>query len=411
MAPEEEPSPLEDFARVVAVIPAHNEERNVGSVVLRLREMLGVVIVVDDGSHDATAEVARLAGARVVSHPANQGYGAAIRSGLAAAQELLPRAVVLMDADGQHRVEDVRDLVRPILDDEADVAVGSRFADTRSRVPPMRRVAQHGLTWLTNFGSGMKLTDSQSGMRAFGPRALEALLLKSSSMAAASEMQFLASDAQLRVCEVPIEIRYFDEVKRNPIGHGLDVLNGILLLVSQRRPLLFFGVPGLVLAMIAVSLGLDVGQTFARVRVLLVGRAHCGRDSGYGGHAEHVHGAGLERSPGPAVRTARATVNPAAPSVSVIVLTYNAREFVARCLTSALSQEYPDFEADRGRQRFGRWHRRVCAPASSLRCGSLPPRTTAATARATIWVQPKRRATCWSSSTRMRFPSRTGCAT
>ena len=261
-----------DLSRVVAIIPAFNEERNVGSVVLRLRHVLDSVIVVNDGSHDATEEVARLAGAQVISHPTNHGYGAAIRTGLAAAQKLDPRAVVLMDADGQHRVEDVCDLVRPILEDEADVAVGSRFADDRTQVPRMRKVAQHGLTWLSNVGSGVKLTDSQSGMRAFGPRALASILLSSTSMAAASEMQFLASDAQLRVCEVPIEIRYFGEVKRNPIGQGLDVLNGIIRLVSLRRPLLFFGLPGLLLVIVGVFLALDVVLTFDRVHVLLVGQ-------------------------------------------------------------------------------------------------------------------------------------------
>src|ERR671932_2046791 len=249
-----------DLSRVVAIIPAFNEERNVGSVVLRLRHVLDSVIVVNDGSHDATEEIARLAGAQVFGHVGNRGYGAAIRTGLAAAQKLDPRAVVLMDADGQHRVEDVLDLVRPVLEDEADVAVGSRFVDNRTQVPRMRKVAQHGLTWLSNVGSGVKLTDSQSGMRAFGPRALDALLLSSTSMAAASEMQFLASDARLRVCEVPIEIRYFGEVKRNPIGHGLDVLNGILRLVSLRRPLLFFGLPGLLLVMLGVALALGVIQ-------------------------------------------------------------------------------------------------------------------------------------------------------
>jgi glycosyltransferase involved in cell wall biosynthesis len=261
-----------NLSGVVAIIPAYNEERNVGSIVLRLRHVLDEVIVVNDGSQDATEEVARLAGAQVISHVTNSGYGAAIQTGLAAAQKLGPRAVVLMDADGQHRVEDVVDLVRPILEDEADVAVGSRFADGRTQVPRMRRVAQHGLTWLTNVSSGVKLTDSQSGMRAFGPRALDALLLSSSSMAAASEMQFLAGDAQLRVCEVPIEIRYFGEVKRNAIGHGLDVLNGIIRLVSLRRPLLFFGVPGFWVLVLGIALALDVVQTFDRVHVLLVGQ-------------------------------------------------------------------------------------------------------------------------------------------
>jgi hypothetical protein len=261
-----------DLSGVVAIIPAFNEERNVGSVVLRLRHVLDTVIVVDDGSSDATEQVARLAGAQVIGHPVNQGYGAAIQTGLEAAQKLEPRAVVLMDADGQHRVEDVCDLVRPILDGVADVAVGSRFADDRTRVPRMRRVAQHGLTWLTNVGSGVKLTDSQSGMRAFGPAALKALLLSSTSMSAASEMQFLAGDAQLRVCEVPIEIRYFGDVKRSAVGQGLDVLNGIIRLVSQRRPMLFFGLPGLLGVVLGVWLALDVVQTFDRTHTLLVGQ-------------------------------------------------------------------------------------------------------------------------------------------
>jgi glycosyltransferase involved in cell wall biosynthesis len=264
---------LADLTGVVAIIPAFNEERHVGSVVLRLRHVLDTVLVVNDGSSDATEEVARLAGAQVITHPVNKGYGAAIQTGLAAAQKLEPRAVVLMDADGQHRVEDVCDLVRPILDDEADVAVGSRFADDRTQVPRMRRVAQHGLTWLTNMGSGVKLTDSQSGMRAFGPRALEALLEgNSTSMSAASEMQFLAGDAQLRVCEVPIAIRYFGDVKRSAVAQGLDVLNGIIRLVSVRRPLLFFGLPGLLVVIIGCALALQVVQTFDAVHVLLVGQ-------------------------------------------------------------------------------------------------------------------------------------------
>jgi glycosyltransferase involved in cell wall biosynthesis len=261
-----------DLSRVVVIIPAFNEERNVGSIVLRLRQVFDTVIVVNDGSRDETEEVARLAGAQVISHPKNRGYGAAIQSGLAAAQDHNPLAVVLMDADGQHRYEDVLDLVRPILEGEADVAVGSRFADGRTRVPRMRRVAQHGLTWLSNVASGVKLTDSQSGMRAFGPVALRALVLSSTSMAAASEMQFLAGDAQLRVCEVPIEIRYFDEVKRNPVGHGLDVLNGIIRMISLRRPLLFFAVPGLFVFVVGFWLSLDVVQTFDRVHLLLVGQ-------------------------------------------------------------------------------------------------------------------------------------------
>src|ERR671939_590567 len=122
-------------ARVVAIIPAFNEERTIGSIVLRLRSVVDDVIVVNDGSSDATEEVARLAGASVVSHTTNRGYGSAIRSGLEAAERLEPTAVVLLDADGQHRIEDVPTLLGPIVDGTADVVVGSRFVDGRTRVP------------------------------------------------------------------------------------------------------------------------------------------------------------------------------------------------------------------------------------------------------------------------------------
>src|SRR5919205_3605925 len=162
--------------RVVAIIPAFNEERSVGSVVLRLRPLVDQVIVVNDGSADHTPEVARLAGANVINHPENRGYGAAIKTGLEAAARLNPAAVVLLDADGQHRIEDVPTLLEPIVDGKADVVVGSRFVDGRTRVPTVRRFAQHGLTLLTNAGSGVALTDSQSGIRAFSPRAVRSLL-------------------------------------------------------------------------------------------------------------------------------------------------------------------------------------------------------------------------------------------
>ena len=265
-------APVALTAPVIAIIPAFNEERSLGSVVLRLRNLVDEVIVVNDGSHDATAEVARLAGATVIDHPTNHGYGSAIRTGLEAAERRKPAAVVLMDADGQHRIEDVPLLLDPIVDGTADIAVGSRFMDERTRVPTIRRFAQHGLTLLTNVGSGVALTDSQSGMRAFGPRAIKSLLIRSASMSAASEMQFLASDAQLRVREVPIQVRYYEEVKRSPLTHGLDVLNGILLLISQRRPLMFFGLPGLALVLLSTFFGVDVLQTFERTRILLVGQ-------------------------------------------------------------------------------------------------------------------------------------------
>jgi glycosyltransferase involved in cell wall biosynthesis len=232
---------------IIAAIPCFNEELFIGSVVLKTRDYVDQVIVVDDGSTDGTALVAEKAGATVIKHERNRGKGAAVATAFGRAGELGCRALVLLDGDGQHDPAFIPSLVRPILDGDADMVVGSRFLDVRSSVPGYRIWGHRVLTLLTNVGSRVKLTDSQSGLRAFSARAVQVMSFAEGGLSVESEMQFRANEAGLRVAEVPVRVGYHGRPKRSPVTHGVGVLNSIIGLVSRRIPLFFFGVPGLVM--------------------------------------------------------------------------------------------------------------------------------------------------------------------
>lgn len=259
--------------KLVVVIPAYNEERFIGSVVLQAREYADAVIVVDDGSCDATAEIAVAAGATVVRHTMNQGKGVALNSGFCKAREFHPDAVVMLDADGQHPPDAIQQVLCPVLAGEADIVVGSRYLENRSQVPRHRIIGHWGFNLLTRLTSGCPSTDSQSGFRAFSPRAMEAITFSSKGFSVESEMQFLARDLDLRFIEVPITIKYTDKPKRNVFVHGMLVLNGMLRLVGQHRPLLFFGVPGLILLIAGIAMGVWVLYIFQLGGQLAIGYA------------------------------------------------------------------------------------------------------------------------------------------
>lgn len=232
-------------SKVVVVIPAYNEERFIASVVLSAHDHADVVIVVDDGSTDRTADLAERAGAQVVRMAKNGGKGAALNAGFEAAQKHYPSVVVILDGDAQHDAADIPAVASPILAGKADVVIGSRFLNVRSRIPVWRQFGQKALNVATNAASGVTLTDTQSGFRAFSPNCVQILRFRSKGLAVESEMQFVFKKAGLRVAEVPITVQYLDGNKRNPVSHGLSVVDAILTLAARRRPLLFFGLVGM----------------------------------------------------------------------------------------------------------------------------------------------------------------------
>jgi glycosyltransferase involved in cell wall biosynthesis len=268
-----EAEPIYGEPRIVVVIPAYNEERCVGSMVLKSLMVADHVIVVDDGSTDATAQVAEAAGALVLQHDENQGKGVALNTGFAAARQIAADVIVTLDGDGQHRPEELPDLVAPVLASHADIVIGSRYLDPdgNNEVPRHRMWGHRVFNWLTNTLSGTQVTDSQTGYRAFSPRAAKAINFAANGFAVESEMQFLARQRELEVAEVAVNIDYVDKPKRPVAAHGLSVLNGILRLVGQYRPLLFFGVTGFVLLISGLLMGLFVVEIYSRTRQLAVG--------------------------------------------------------------------------------------------------------------------------------------------
>lgn len=258
---------------IVILVPAFNEERFIASVVLQARACAEHVLVVDDGSTDRTAWLAEAAGATVIRMGANRGKASALNEGFRHARGLDPRAVVCLDGDAQHEPSEARILLEPILNDEADVVIGSRHLSTRSRIPRWRRFGQHLLTALTNRFSGVRVSDSQSGFRAFSRTALDTLRFTSDGLALESEMQFRIGVAGLRVAEVPISVRYQDGNKRNPFTHGMQVLDTMLSIVTQRRPIAYLSLPGVLLAVAGVALGLRVAAVALDSGTLMIGSA------------------------------------------------------------------------------------------------------------------------------------------
>lgn len=251
---------------IVAILPAFNEEVTIGSVVLHARQHADHIIVIDDGSTDRTAEVAQLAGAKVIRHQRNMGKGVALKTGFEYVGQNGAKVVVTMDSDGQHDPEEISKLVAPILKGEADIVNGSRYLNGNGKNTPFyRRIGQVILDEATNINSGLNVTDTQSGFRAFARHTLPAFKFKSGGLAIESEMLMDAANAGFKVKEVEIGVRYdVDGSSEHPLSHGVKVLMNILHDMELNRPLYYFTAPGLVFAAIGIFMGLNFMQEFYR---------------------------------------------------------------------------------------------------------------------------------------------------
>ena len=215
------------MVNVVAIIPAYNEEKALADVIGKTLGHVDEVIVVDDGSSDKTSEVAIEAGARVIKHSVNLGKGEALKSGFKAIGD--DSIIITIDGDGQHNPSEIPDLVRPIVEDGADLVNGSRYMNgPEENTPAYRRVGQKVLDIATNISAGTKVTDSQSGFRAFSPQSKNVFRFKDTGFGIESEMLVDASEAGLKIVEVPITVRYdLDGSTKDPITHGVGVLFNI----------------------------------------------------------------------------------------------------------------------------------------------------------------------------------------
>lgn len=196
--------------KVAAVIPAYNEASAIAPVVKAVRDAVDSVIVVNDGSNDDTAALATNAGAIVLSHVLNRGQGAALQTGISFAVREGFDAIITFDADGQHRADEIPSVLAPIIRNEADVVLGSRFLNSKTDIPATRRLVLKAATVLTRLYTGLAVTDAHNGFRAFSHRAASIIDLQQEGMAHASEVLEQVKRFRLRYVEVPVTIMYTD---------------------------------------------------------------------------------------------------------------------------------------------------------------------------------------------------------
>lgn len=258
-------------------LPAFNEEKNIGSIIIKLKELTKNVIVCDDGSTDLTSKIASELGAITIVHQKNMGYGAAISSLFSKALEIGVDALVTFDADGQHRFEDIKAVLEPVIRDEADIAIGSRFMGDDSMVPRYRKIGIKTITGLTNVTTGSKITDAQSGFRAYNKKVLESIIPSEHGMGVSTEILIKSAKSKFRIAEVPITIRYDGETStHNAISHGSSVIISTLKYVSIERPLSFYGIPGIILLTIGLAFSIWAIQVFVNERELITNIALIG---------------------------------------------------------------------------------------------------------------------------------------
>ncbi|SMH72284.1 glycosyltransferase family 2 protein [Candidatus Nitrosotalea okcheonensis] len=258
--------------KVIIGLPAFNEEKNIASTIAKLQKFSYTIVVCNDGSSDMTGTIAEKMGALVVNHQKNLGYGAGIRTLFTKAKELDADMLVTFDADGQHRVEDIENIIRPIETGEADIVIGSRFLNKTNdtNVPKYRKIGIKVITNVTNSSMNFKISDSQSGFRAYNKKVLKEVTPSEYGMGVSTEILIKANKSGFRFKEVPITILYEGETStHNPVSHGVSVILSTMKFISIEHPLKFYGIPGMVFLAIGLFFIVWTIQAFTATRQII----------------------------------------------------------------------------------------------------------------------------------------------
>ena len=265
--------------KITVGLPAYNEEKNIAKIIVQLKKVADQIIVCDDGSTDSTSIIAESLGVIIIKHPKNLGYGSAIRSIFLKSREINSEVLVTIDSDGQHKIEDIEKVVKPVVDGRADVSIGSRFLDKHDNAPKYRKLGINIITKVTNSSLSEKITDAQSGFRAYNNKVLQALTPSDSGMGISTEILIKSSNLGFKIAEVPTEIQYEgDTSSQNPVSHGTGVLLSTLKYISIERPLRFYGIPsfiffaiGLTFTFLSIQFYADVGRLSTNLTLVAAG--------------------------------------------------------------------------------------------------------------------------------------------
>jgi len=253
-------------------IPAFNEEKAIGNIVKKSLQYSDKVIVVDDGSSDNTAEIAKQSGATVISHKKNEGYGASVIALFDRARQEGADILTIIDGDGQHDPGQIPLLVNTLQENNVDVVIGSRFLDDKSGTPGYRKRGIKIITSAANFGADFKVSDAQSGFRAYSKRAIDSIHPTETGMSVSTEILLKISNKGLSVAEVPITVSYNeDSSTEHPVPHGIAVLMNTLKFVSVKHPIPFYGFPGIALVIIGSVLGYQFLDAYLNKQTIFLG--------------------------------------------------------------------------------------------------------------------------------------------
>lgn len=265
------------MSKVAVLLPAYNEEVSIASMIILSSKYADEVIVIDDGSNDRTCEITKATDATLIEHKTNKGKGAALKSGFNYVKEHDFDIIVTIDADGQHNPSEIPDVIRPIKEGKADIVNGSRYINGGNKhTPTYRRVGQTVLDSATNLASGVKLTDSQSGFRAFSRYSIDHFNFDPDGFGIESDMIIESAKNNLRIVEVEITVRYdVYTTTDNPIIQGISVLMRILEIMRFNRPLYFYSIGGLIIIFLSLLIILTLYLTGHIANIYLTAMGVC----------------------------------------------------------------------------------------------------------------------------------------
>lgn len=261
---------------ILICIPAYNAESTISQAVLNCKKFSSNVLVIDDGSNDKTSEIAKSAGAEIIYHKQNRGYGGAIKTALQEGIRRNAKITITFDADLQHDSNDIPKLIEPITNDEADIVIGSRFLSHDNNVKTYRKIGIKIITGLVNIFFKNNIHDVESGLRAYNLQSLKTIvpILETDGMGMSSEIVVKAFVNKFKITEVPRVEQYPNNIQtstKNPVIHGLSVLLTIFKIMIETKPLIIFGIPSLFFFIISFVSGVYVVDYYNTIGKLPIG--------------------------------------------------------------------------------------------------------------------------------------------
>jgi glycosyltransferase involved in cell wall biosynthesis len=263
---------IPEIGTIMICIPAFNAAKKISDVITKAKSYADEVVVCDDGSTDDTKEVVKAAGATLIRHPVNRGYGAAIKRLFRIAKEKNVEVMITLDSDGQHDPDFIPQLINPILNEGFDIVIGSRFLreEDNKKVPHYRSLGIRTITRFAKVVSFKNITDAQSGFRAYSRDAIAKINLFEEGMSVSAEILLRAKENDLSIKEVPVTINYNTEERstHDPISHGIGVLYSVIHFISLQHPLLCYGLAGIILLGVASYYTSSALELFSKTRFI-----------------------------------------------------------------------------------------------------------------------------------------------